>query len=269
VVPYTRGRERSRPSESIIKEIKSIAEQGYKEVTLLGQNVNSYRDKDIDFPKLLIKINEIEGIERIRFVTSHPKDLSKELVDVMRDCDKVCEHIHLPLQAGSDKILKLMNRKYCYEEYKEKVNILRENIPEISITSDIIVGFPQETDEDFEKTLHALEEIQFDGIFAFKYSPRPMTSAQKLEGHISDKIKSHRLDEVLKLQNEITERKNKIYEGTIQEVLVEGKDENGLTIGRTRTNKIVKINCNISSGSIIKVKISKAYRHSLEGEVIQ
>jgi tRNA-2-methylthio-N6-dimethylallyladenosine synthase len=269
VVPYTRGRERSRASESIIKEIKSIAEAGYKEVTLLGQNVNSYRDKDIDFPKLLIKINEIEGIERIRFVTSHPKDLSKELVDVMRDCDKVCEHIHLPLQAGSDKILKLMNRKYCYEEYKEKVNILRENIPEISITSDIIVGFPQETDEDFEKTLHALEEIQFDGIFAFKFSPRPMTSAQKLEGHISDKIKSQRLDEVLKLQNAITERKNKIYEGTIQEVLVEGKDENGLTIGRTRTNKIVKINCNISSGSIIKVKISKAYRHSLEGEVNQ
>jgi len=192
VVPYTRGRERSRPAKSIIEEIQMLASEGYKEVTLLGQNVNSYRDGDVDFPALLEKVNKIEGIERIRFVTSHPKDLSKKLVEVMRDCEKVCEHIHLPLQAGSNKILKLMNRKYTYEEYLEKVELLRTLISDISITSDIITGFPQETDEDFEKTLNALKEIQFDGIFAFKFSSRPCTSAGRLDGQIPEEIKSER-----------------------------------------------------------------------------
>ncbi len=267
VVPYTRGRERSRPAKHILDEIKMLSEKGYKEVTLLGQNVNSYRDGETDFPTLLEKINDIEGIERIRFVTSHPKDLSKRLVEVMRDCSKVCEHIHLPLQAGSTKILKLMNRKYTYEEYLEKIHLLRESIPEIAITSDIIVGFPQETDEDFEKTLYALKEIQFDGIFAFKFSPRPGTSGARLEGQINEELKSQRLTEVLKIQDEITELKNKKLEGTIQEVLLEGKDEEGFTTGRTRTNKIVKIESEVSPGEIINVKINKARRHSLEGVV--
>ncbi len=269
VVPYTRGKERSRPVDDIIKEIRLIGKQGYKEVTLLGQNVNSYRDGIIDFPILLEKINEIEGIERIRFITSHPKDLSKKLIDVMKNCKKICEHIHLPLQAGSNKILKLMNRKYTYEEYFEKVCWLRNAIPDIAITSDIIVGFPQEEDEDFEKTLHALREIKFDGIFAFKFSPRLGTAAAKLDGHISEEIKTKRLEEILKLQDAITETENKKLEEKIQEVLVEGKDEEGFTIGRTRTNKIVKIYSDIKRGKIVYVKIAKAYRHSLEGDIIR
>lgn len=268
VVPYTRGRERSRSTETIINEIRFLAEQGFKEVTLLGQNVNSYKDGDIDFPALLEKTNEIEGIERIRFVTSHPKDLSKKLVEVMASCQKICEHVHLPLQAGSNKILKLMNRKYTYEEYLERIFWLREAIPYIAITSDIIVGFPQETHEDFEKTIYSLKEIQFDGIFAFKFSSRPKTVASKLTGHIPEKIKSERLTQVLNLQDEITEKKNKILEGKTQEVLIEGKDEKGFTTGRTRTNKIVKISDEINIGSIVKVKITKAYRHCLEGEVL-
>ena len=269
VVPYTRGRERSRPSENIINEVRFLAHQGYKEITLLGQNVNSYKDGDVDFPLLLEKLNEIEGIERIRFVTSHPKDLSKKLINTMKECEKVCEHIHLPLQAGSNKILKLMNRKYTYEEYFEKVSWLRDTIPNISITSDIIVGFPQESDEDFEKTILALKEIQFDGIFAFKFSARPGTVASKLEGKIPESIKSKRLTEVLNLQDEITERKNKIYENKICDVLIEGKNEEGVSIGRTRTNKIVKINADLPKGKTLKVKIIKSNRHSLEGEIIQ
>ncbi|GAB5046326.1 tRNA (N6-isopentenyl adenosine(37)-C2)-methylthiotransferase MiaB [Thermodesulfovibrio sp. TK110] len=268
VVPYTRGRERSRPVESVLEEVRLLGELGFKEVTLLGQNVNSYRDGSIDFPALLEKINEIKGIERIRFITSHPKDLSKRLVQKMKDCEKVCEHIHLPLQAGSNKILKLMNRKYSYEEYYEKVCWLREAIPNISITSDIIVGFPQEQDKDFEKTLDALKKIQFDGIFAFKFSPRPQTPASKLDGAVPEDIKSRRLTEVLRLQDEITERKNKALEGTIQEVLIEDK-EGKYSTGRTRTNKVVKIPSDINLGRIIDVKIIKAHRHSLEGEIIQ
>lgn len=268
VVPYSRGRERSRPSESIIKEVQTLAQQGYKEVTLLGQNVNSYRDGEVDFPSLLEKVNKIKGIERIRFVTSHPKDLSKRLVEVMKDCEKICEHIHLPLQAGSNRILKLMNRNYTYEEYLEKVEILRKLIPNISITSDIITGFPQETDKDFEKTLYALKEIQFDGIFAFKFSSRPCTQAGRLNGHIPEEIKSQRLMEVLKLQDEITEMKNRALEGTIQEVLIEGLDE-GFVVGRTRTNKIVKTALDLEKGMIVNVRIVKAYRHSLEGVILQ
>jgi len=268
IVPYTRGRERSRPMERVIEEVKALAEQGYKEITLLGQNVNSYKDKEVDFPALLEEVNKIEGIERIRFVTSHPKDLSQQLIKTMKDCNKVCEHIHLPLQAGSNKILKLMNRKYTYEEYLEKVKLLRESIPDISITSDIIVGFPQETDKDFEKTLNALIEIQFDGIFAFKFSMRPGTTAASLDGHISNDIKTKRLSTILNIQDEITERKNKSLEGTIQEVLIEGKDEEGLIIGRTKTNKIVKISSELQCGKVFKVKITKANRHTLEGNVL-
>lgn len=269
VVPYTRGRERSRPVENILREIRELGERGYKEVTLLGQNVNSYRDQDITFPDLLEMINKIEGIERIRFVTSHPKDLSIRLIEVMRDCEKVCEHIHLPLQAGSDRILKLMNRKYTYSEYLEKVELLRKNIPNISITSDIIVGFPQESDQDFEKTINALREIQFDGIFAFKYSNRPCAKASKLGGQIPDSVKSERLTAVLNLQDEITERKNRTCEGTIQEVLFENSEEKESSMGRTRTNKIVKVAEKVESGKILNVKIKRAYRHALEGELIR
>jgi len=277
IVPYTRGREKSRASHSILSEIKDLAEKGYKEVVLLGQNVNSYRS-DLNFPGLIKEINKINEIERIRFVTSHPKDLSDELINTIRDLDKVCEHIHLPLQSGSSKILALMNRRYTYEDYLKKIEKLRIEIPEIAITSDIIAGFPQETDEDHRKTISALTEIEFDGIYAFKFSPRQKTNASTMDGQISDDIKSERLSEILELQNEITERKNRELKGTLQEVLIEGHDDKntGKFKGRTMTNKIVNITLkntaklinNIKPGDLITVKIIRPLRHSLEGEII-
>ncbi len=271
IVPYTRGREKSRASGSIINEIKELADKDYKEITLLGQNVNSYMS-DINFPGLLKKINEIGGISRIRFVTSHPKDLSNELICAIRDMEKVCEHIHLPLQSGATKILSLMNRKYTYEDYLRKIETLRKTIPEIAITADIIAGFPQETDEDHKETVKALTEIEFDGIFAFKFSPRPGTRAFNMNGQLPEDIKSDRLYEILEVQNKITERKNKELKGTIQEILIEGKDEKdtGKFTGRTRTNKIVNIPSknNAKPADIITVKITRAGRHSLEGDIL-
>ncbi len=267
VVPYTRGRERSRPSENIYKEITELAAKGYKEITLLGQNVNSYYS-DINFTQLLRKINKIEGIVRIRFVTSHPKDLSEDLIYAIQELDKVCEHIHLPLQSGSDEILVRMNRRYSLKDYMKRVNMLRKKIPDISITSDIIAGFPGENESDHRATLKALKEIEFDGIFAFKFSPRPGTKAEKMDNQIDENIKSERLSEILSLQDKITEKKNKSLEGTIQEILIEGYDElnvNRLS-GRTRTNKIVTIDAyNFKQGDIINVFISKGRKHSLEG----
>lgn len=268
IVPYTRGRERSRPMESIINEVKQLAENGCKEATLLGQNVNSYISNS-DFAGLLSEINRIDGIRRIRFVTSHPKDLSDGLIHAIRDFEKICKHIHLPLQSGSTKILNLMNRKYSYEEYLVKVNKLKKEIPEIAITSDIIAGFPQESVEDHKETIDALNKIEFDGIFAFKYSKRHGTAASDMEGHLSDDVKSERLYEILELQNKITERKNKQLEGSIKEILIEGRSEKNSSklTGRTGSNKIVSIPLidKIKPGDTIKVKITKANKHSLEG----
>ena len=274
VVPYTRGRERSRPSSDIINEIKTIASQEFKEITLLGQNVNSYGKgllESTSFPELLKAIHDIQGIDRIRFVTSHPKDLSEELIKIMRDLPKVCEHIHLPIQTGSDKILSLMNRNYTYSKYKEKVEMLRRAIPDIAITTDIIVGFPGETDEDFQCTINILKEIEFDGIFAFKYSKRPDTAAINMPSHVDEKTKSERLSSVLDLQTEITYRKNKMLEGKTLEVLVEGlseTDKDKLS-GRTRSNKIVNFYSNQKYiGNFVMVKILEAKQHSLYGEIV-
>ncbi len=270
IVPYTRGRERSRPAESILKEVRELAERGFKEVTLLGQNVNSYRG-DFDFPSLLKAINKIEGIKRVRFVTSHPKDLSNDLVYAIRDLEKVCEHMHLPLQSGSSRILKLMNRKYNYDEYLMKINMLREKVKGISITTDIITGFPDETEEDHKLTVNALREIEFDGIFAFKFSPRDGTVAATMKGQLDDETKQRRLQEILEVQDEITLKINKKLEGTIQEILVEGPSGSDKTMlsGRTRTNKIVNFPGNgYKPGDIINVKIIMAKRHSLLGEPI-
>ncbi len=275
VVPYTRGREKSRPVSDIINEIKDISKNGFKEITLLGQNVNSYGkglSEKIDFPGLLKAIHDIYGIDRIRFVTSHPKDFSEKLIETARDLPKICEHIHLPIQAGSDKILSLMNRNYTYVKYKEKVEMLRHAIPEIAITTDIIVGFPGETDEDFQCTINALKEIEFDGIFAFKYSKRPNTAAINLSGHINEKTKSERLSKVLDLQAEITYRKNMEFKGKTLEVLVEGvseTDKNKLT-GRTRSNKVVNFYGDENhTGTLVIVKILETKQHSLFGELVQ
>jgi tRNA-2-methylthio-N6-dimethylallyladenosine synthase len=267
VVPYTRGKERSRPSENIYREISELAERGCKEVTLLGQNVNSYVT-DVDFPGLLKKLNTVEGIRRIRFVTSHPKDLSEQLMHAIADLSKVCEHIHLPMQSASDVILRRMNRRYTFENYMQKIDSLKSLIPGISITSDIIAGFPGESDHDHAQTLKALREIYFDGIFAFAFSPRPHTKAATYEHQISEDIKLQRLNEILELQDEITLRKNRDLVGTVQEILIEGTSETDKhkIMGKTRTNKIITVgNIKIPIGSFIKAEIVKARKHSLGG----
>ncbi len=270
IVPYTRGRERSRPSEKILVEIGALAGQGYKEVTLLGQNVNSYRS-DLDFAGLLEKIDAIQGVERIRFVTSHPRDLSERLISAVQRFPKVCEHLHLPLQSGSSRILGLMNRGYSSEEYLRKVRRLRSTVPGISITTDIITGFPGETDEDHRMTMEALEHMEFDGLFAFKYSPRGGTKAAAMEGQVADEVKSERITEILEVQDRITLMINKTLEGSLQEILVEGfsKTDRRRLTGRTRSNKIVNFKGEDSCiDHVIAVRIVKARKHSLDGEVV-
>ena len=267
VVPYTRGREQSRPSENIYSEVSELAGKGFKEITLLGQNVNSYLS-DTDFPGLLRKLDRLGGMARIRFVTSHPKDLSDDLIRAMSELPTVCNHIHLPLQSGSSTVLKRMNRGYSFSDYMKKITCMRKEIPGIAITTDIIAGFPGETDEDHQLTVSALKQIEFDGIFAFKYSPRPFTQAAEMDGHVQDSLKSDRLNEILTLQDGITFQKNKSLVGTVQEILIEGESETNsekLT-GRTRSNKIVTIPKACSrKGAIIDVEITKSRRHSLEG----
>jgi tRNA-2-methylthio-N6-dimethylallyladenosine synthase len=271
VVPYTRGRERSRPVRAILKEAAGLAESGCREITLLGQNVNSYMS-DLDFPGLLQEIDKIEGIERIRFVTSHPKDLSDALIDAIAELPKVCEHIHLPLQSGSDSVLQHMNRRYTYKEYREKVEKLRKKVPAIAITSDIIAGFPGETVNDHINTVNALHEIEYDGIFAFNFSPRPDTGAAEMDDSLPQHIKSSRLSEILAVQEKITARKNKSLEGTRQEILVEGKSRAGgkQISGRTRTNKIVTVETSgCTEGTLMNVEILRARQHSLEGKTLK
>lgn len=274
VVPYTRGRERSRPALDIIREIKELAHNGVKEITLLGQNVNSYgtgSDDNISFTDLLKMVHSVSGIERIRFVTSHPKDLTDELITTMAELPRLCEHIHLPLQAGSDRILSLMNRKYTLNHYMNRIEMLRHHIPHIAITTDIIVGFPSETEDDFMKTMDALTKIRYDGIFAFKYSKRPLTKALTMDNHINEDIKGERLLTLLNLQDHITFEKNLLLKNHVLEILVEGKSETDTDklTGRTRTNKIVNFYGNERLiGQLIDVKITEIGRHSLTGEVL-
>ena len=274
IVPYLRGRERSRPPEHILDEVRDLARQGYREITLLGQNVNSYGkglEQAIDFPGLLQRVNEVAGIERVRFVTSHPRDLSESLIFAVRDLSKVCEAIHLPVQSGSDNVLRAMNRKYTRQDYLEKVDRLRQTVPEIALTTDIIVGFPGEAGLDHELTLRLLEEVQYDGIFAFKYSKRPGTAAVKLDGHIAEGAKEERLAEVLALQKSITIKKNREQIGTRREVLIDGHSKKGGTLaGRTRGNKAVNIDGPASLiGSLVSVEIIDAGVNSLTGRICE
>jgi len=266
IVPFTRGREVSRPVSSIVAEVQDLKKKGYREVTLLGQNVNSYRG-EVDFPGLL-RLLDATGMERIRFVTSHPRDLSHGLVSAMAESRHVCEHIHLPLQSGSDRVLGLMNRGYGREDYLRKLGTLREEIPGIAVTSDIIVGFPGETDEEFLETLGAVSEAEFDGIFAFKYSPRPGTRAAGMNGQLPEEVKGGRLAMLLRLQEEITLRKNRALVGSEVEIMVEGPNETdaGLLCGRSRSNKIVNfVPAGETAGSIVRIRIEKAMMHSLFG----
>jgi tRNA-2-methylthio-N6-dimethylallyladenosine synthase len=271
VVPYVRGREASRESRDILNEINHLAGQGIKEITLIGQNVNSYNkgNRDMSFPGLLEAINGIDGVERIRFVTSHPKDLSIELINCFGKLDKLCEQIHLPFQSGSDKILKLMNRGYIANEYIDKIAKLRNRSNDIAITTDCIVGFPGEDEEAFDKTMELVQHIEFDGIFSFAYSPRRHTAASLLPGEVPKGLALERLRHLQEIQKTITLKKNRSMEGRTVEVLVEGASKNSeeeLT-GRTRTNRIVNFKGNEDMiGKTTDVCIVKGYANSLKGE---
>ncbi len=274
VVPYVRGRERSRPMEVILAEAEKLAAEGYLEITLLGQNVNSY-GQDLQnqktFADLLFALNYIEGIERIRFMTSHPKDLSQKLIAVVQEGKKVCEHFHLPVQSGSNRILEKMNRRYTREQYLDLVKNIKETIPGVAITSDIIVGFPGEEEEDFQATLDLLERAYFDNVFSFKYSGRKNTAAAGFKDFTTNKVKEQRLERVNKIQQVISKDLNKLLFGQAVEIMVEGPSKNNREIltGRTRTNKLVHFKSHKDlTGKLIMVKITEARTWNLFGELV-
>ena len=280
IVPYVRGRERSRLPEDILREIKELAEKGYKEITLLGQNVNSYmrveREKGLctsnidSFAKLLRAVNEIEGIEKIRFVSPHPKDFTEDVIEAIRDCDKVSKFIHLPLQSGSTEVLKAMNRVYTKEQYLTLVDKMKEMIPDVKFSTDIIVGFPGETEEDFEDTLDAVRKVKFEQIFMFIYSRRVGTPADKMENQIPEEIKHKRFDRLKALYEEILVENNNKYIGTIHKILVEGfsKTNETLLTGRTDTNKVVVWEGDSDLiGKVVPIKIVSEHMWYLKGEL--
>ncbi len=275
IVPYTRGREKSREPKDIINEVKDLVDNGTKEITLLGQNVNSYGktlDEQIDFADLLTQINEIEGLERIRFMTSHPKDVSEKLIYAIRDCHKVCEHLHLPVQAGSNKILDAMNRKYTREQYLKLVKEAKSAVPDISITTDFIVGFPGETEDDIGQTIDLVEKVKYDNSFTFIYSIRKGTPAAEMEEQVPEDVKHKRFNRLLEALNKGIKERNLELKDKAVEVLVEGvskNDENILT-GRTRTNKVVNFDGPKDLiGNLCKVKITDPKTFSLYGELIK
>ena len=290
IVPYVRGRERSRAPEDIINEIKGLAQMGYKEITLLGQNVNSYmrverekakasmqesnevNNQKIDsFAKLLRAVNNIDGIEKIRFVSPHPKDFTDDVIEAIRDCEKVSKFIHLPLQSGSTKVLKAMNRVYTKEQYLNLVKKMQEKIPNVKFSTDIIVGFPGETEEDFEDTLDVVKQVKFEQIFMFIYSRRVGTPADKMENQIPEEIKHKRFDRLKALYEEQIEENNKAYIGTVHNLLVEGysKTNSNFLTGRTDSNKVIIFEGNASLiGKVVPVKIVSEHLWYLKGEVL-
>ena len=282
IVPYVRGRERSRDPQEILDEIKGLAQQGFKEITLLGQNVNSYmrveREKNIcnseinSFSKLLREVNKIDGIEKIRFVSPHPKDFTDDVIDAIRECDKVSKFIHLPLQSGSTSILKQMNRNYTKEQYLNLVDKMKKNIPNVKFSTDIIVGFPGETEEDFEDTLDVVKKVKFEQIFMFIYSRRVGTPADKMENQVPEEIKHNRFNRLKALYEEMTEEINKQYINSVQNILVEGysKTNDKYLTGRTDTNKVVIFEGSSNLiGQSIKIKIISEHMWYLKGEICQ
>ena len=276
IVPYTRGRERSRVPEDILKEVRALACDGVKEITLLGQNVNSYKGisrdsgEKTDFADLIYMLSEVSGIERIRFMTSHPKDISDKLIAAYGKCEKLCHYIHLPAQAGSSKVLKEMNRHYTREDYLEIVRKLREVDPDIAISTDIIVGFPGETEEEFEETLTLCEEVRYDSAFTFLYSVRKGTPAEKFENQIPEEIKHERFNRLVDVINRISAEKNAEYVGRIEKVLVDGPSKNNSKTygGRTESFKLVNFKGTPDMiGQVVDVLITGANTFSLEGEV--
>ena len=277
VVPYTRGRETSRSPDDIIAETTSLVEQGVKEVTLLGQNVNSYGRgvdgslKYITFPELLRKVAKINGIERIRFTTSHPKDLSLELISCFGELENLCPHFHLPVQSGSNAVLKKMNRKYTIEGYLDKVRTLRDVRPDIALTTDIIVGFPGETEEDFQATMNLLEKVRYHGAFSFKYSDRPQARSVAFADKIDEQVKSRRLSALQARQDAISLEENVCYKDTIQAVMVEGQSKNGdgQWSGRSMNNLIVNFaGADLYPGQTVDVRITDGLLHSLRGILV-
>ena len=280
IVPYTRGRERSRAPEEIIKEVKELVDDGVREITLLGQNVNSYKGANenlmktkqfTDFTDLIYMLNEIEGLERIRFMTSHPKDLSDKLIQAFVDCDKLCKYIHLPVQSGSNDILKKMNRRYTKQQYILLTEKLKKACPDITISTDIIVGFPGETEEDFSETMDLVRRVRYDSAFTFLYSIRKGTPAEKYENQVDEAIKHERFNKLVDLLNEISADKNKLYENRVEKVLVEGvsKTNKKTLTGRTEGFKPVNfVGKKELIGEIVNVRITEGKTFSLAGEIV-
>ena len=280
VVPYARGREVYRSADDILQEVKGLIEKGYKEINLIAQNVNSYIDdrkqktenRQINFARLLKMVNDIPGDFWIRFSSSHPKDMSDELIDILPQLTKVCEHVHLPVQAGDDGVLKSMNRHYSVEHYKGLIKKIRRAIPEAAITTDVIVGFPGETREQFENTLKLFKEVKFDMAYIAEYSPRPGTAAAKLEDNVAKEEKKKREEELTAVLRETALENNRKYLGKTVDILVEGKNRKGKWFGRTRTDKNVEIKSDepeTVSGEFIKVKITEARDFGMKGEVVK
>ncbi len=272
IVPYVRGRERSRQLSDIVAECKQLIRDGYKEITLLGQNVNSYGNdlENASFPKLIEEVSKIEGKFRLRFMTNHPKDFNEELIKAIASSDKVCKSVHLPVQAGSNKILKLMNRRYTREDYLNKVKLLRNYIPDISITTDIMVSFPTETEEDFLDTVKLVEEVGFAGAFTFIYSKREGTPAAKMDGQIDETTSKDRIMRLIDLQNSINREQSKSYQGKIVEILCEGfDDKKQMYLGRDTYGRMAYfVSEQNLTGEFVNVKITKTGGISLVGEFI-
>ncbi len=273
IVPYVRGRERSRRPEDILNEVKSLIKEGYKEITLLGQNVDSY-GKDlnpkVDFSSLLSMVASVDGKFRIRFVSNHPKDIDENVANTIKKYDKICNSIHFPVQSGSTNVLNLMNRKYTREDYLKKIEMLRNTVPDIKITTDIMVGFPQESEKDFEDTLSLVEKVRFDGAFTFVYSPRSGTKAFDMEGHIDETIKKERIVRLVNLQNEVNREIAQTYLNKTLEILTdEFNEEQQIYIGRDEGGKVVHFNSDKNVvGEFLNVKITKASGISLYGEIV-
>ena len=285
VVPFTRGKERSRTSESVLAEGRQMADLGYTEIQLLGQNVNSYKDPEgksspsksrKTFAELLAAVGEVPGIRRVRFTTSHPRDFGRDIIDAIDSVPTLCDHVHLPVQSGSDKVLNAMQRLYTREQYLERIAWMKAAKRDISITTDIIVGFPGETEEDFNQTLSLLDEVGYDGVFSFKFSPRPNTPAVKLDDAIPDEEKSRRLEALMARQKEIQIASYKRYVGDTLEVMVEGKNESrNQWIGRTSQNKTLNFTAPAAAeksspkvGSYAQVKVTTSFPNSLLGELV-
>lgn len=270
IVPYVRGREKSRSAAVILDEVRSLVAAGYREITLLGQNVNSYRDGETDFPALLDAVASVEGKFRVRFMTSHPKDFSARLVAVMKKHDKICNLLHLPAQSGSSRVLALMNRRYTREQYLEKIALLRAEIPEAEVTTDLIVGFPTETEEDFEQTLSLVREADFSSAFTFIYSPRTGTKAAQMDGQIPEEVSKRRIARLIEQVNENTRRKSEAYVGKTIEVLCEDYDaKKGLYLGREPLGRMGYFASEADRiGEFVQMKVTRANGVSLYGELL-